>query len=144
MEILFGIIVLLVWLTIILEILIMGFVFVWYLLFYLLGIIYLIFSKFFSVDIKSKLNKIDDYLKKANKKLEVNLKKLDRQMILRAKKTKIYLINGIVMNMISLFLFIIFLVSVYCNDYLFSFLFLGLINSFFGIYYLKIHKRFHK
>jgi len=159
MEILFGIIVLCVWLTIILEILVIGFIVVLYLSFYLLGIIYLIVSKLFSVDFKkifsfvkkffnidftSKLYKANDYLKKMNKKLEIRLKKLDRQMILRAKNTKIYLISGIIMSIIALFSFIIFIMSVYYNDYLVSFLFLGLIAEFFGIYYLKVHKRFHK
>ena len=89
MEILFGIIVLCVWLTIILEILVIGFIVVLYLSFYLLGIIYLIVSKLFSVDFKkifsfvkkffnidftSKLYKANDYLEKANKKLEIRLK----------------------------------------------------------------------
>jgi len=139
MEIILGILAFFVWIGIILYILILaGSIFV-YILYIVFGVIFIILEKLFT---SFHLSQND--FSKNEKKIKIYEIKSIRNMIKRAKNTKIYFYSGVGMVVISFIFEFLFFLGVMHNEYLWSFWIFGLVCLFFGVYYLKIHRRFYE
>jgi len=138
-EIVFGLISLMVWLGIALYVLILVGGIVAYVLYVIFGICFVVLEKLF----KSFHLPQTDFLK-YEQKIKINEIKSIKSMIKRAKNTKIYLYSGIVMIVISVIFELLFLLGIMYKEYLYNFFIFGIVCLFFGVYYLKIHRRFYE
>ena len=139
MEIIFGIIGFFVWLGI---------------LGYLLGLILGLVINMTSLVLKilfiviEKLFKILNISKIDFSELEIKLKSYEvksyKIMIKRAKTTKVYFISGVIMILLSLIFCFLWILGAVHNEYIWFFLIFGAVCMFFGVSYLKIHRRFNE
>jgi len=138
-EIIFGIFAFFFWICAIIYIFVLaGWIFV-YILCIVFVVIFIILENLFK---NFHLPQPD--FSKYESKIKIYEIKSMRKMIKRVKSTKIYFYNGIIMIVIFFVFEFLFLLSVMFNDYLWSFWIFGFVCLFFGIYYLKIHRRFHE
>jgi len=139
MEIIFGLIVLMVWFGMALYILILAGGIIAYVLYVFFGICFVVLEKLFK---NFRLSQID--FSKYEKKIKIYEIKSIRNMRKRAKNSKIYFYSGIIMIVISFIFEFLFLLGVMHNEYLWSFFVFGVVCLFFGVYYLKVYRRFYE
>jgi hypothetical protein len=139
MEIIFGILAFFVWLGVFLYMLILAGGIFFYVLYIVFGVIFIILEKLFT---SFHLSQND--FSKYEKKIKIYEIKSIRNMIKKAKSSKIYLYSGIIMIVIFLIFEFLFFIGVMHSEYLWSFWIFGLVCLFFGVYYLKIYRRFYE
>jgi len=138
-EIILGIISLFFWLGVLLYMLLLAGGMVFYILYVIVGVIFVVLEKMFK---KNNLQEVK-FSSLERKIKEYEIKSL-KEMIKRARNSKIYFYSGIIMVSISSVFEFLFLISVINNENLWSFCVFGMICLFFGIYYLKVHRRFYE
>jgi sterol desaturase/sphingolipid hydroxylase (fatty acid hydroxylase superfamily) len=139
MEIIFGIFAFFIWLGVLLYMLILAGGVIFYILYVVFTVIFLILETLFK---KFHLPQKD--FSRYEKKIKIYEMQSIRKMIKRAKSSKIYFYSGMIMIVISFIFEFLFFLGVLHNEYLWSFWIFGLVCLFFGVYYLKIHRRFHE
>lgn len=139
MEIILGIISLFFWLGVFLYMLLLAGGIVFYILYVIVAVIFIILEKLFKIVNLQEAK----FLSFERKIKEYEIKSL-KKMIKRARNSKIYFYSGIIMVLISSVFEILFLISVAYNEYIWIFFIFGFICLFFGLYYLKVHRRFYE
>jgi len=139
MEIIFGVFAFFFWFGAVIYVLLLaGWIFV-YILYFLFGVIFIILQSLFK-----QLHLPEPDFSRLERKIKIYEVISLRKMIKRVKNSKIYFYGGIIMIVISFIFEFLFLLGVMHNEYLWSFWIFGLVCLFFGVYYLKIHRRFHE